>query len=1071
MTTHPTAPERGAIEYTDGDGHTWSLWRRHKAKAGLSDKPAEARWLMYPMTPDYVLKFGFVPLESSRAQGEALAVLKDLQRLDEDAIERADKSPFGSAQSYWRGAEMAFERAAVLVGKLTVPPPPEKPTSADAAMVRRKRMSRGSYEVMIKEDLEWLDAQPRTLEREHIRLIVQQSVQQEYGPAEPPPATASPEQPDRWLTECQQLYAAFEGSGHSPKNPREAKQAIGHLVDLGADRPECDATDVAHPAWWRGHDNGAKGMAELVERLRAELGQVRQDARELVTKTRHIIKKHGISSVTADDAEALCEKLSAQPAEPAGDSGELKSRTPEHSRVWCQGFEEAKFRIAQWITMSLSGEPVTVEEGPLREALESVAQLVVELERERGTSVPCPECETEAVRLDDVPREWECYGEKAIWSAEAYSCPHCKFEFSRERPTDDARLAFENATGRALKKLTAELDIALSANRGLQDRLDAASRHTAKLTNLYGDEEATVARLTTELRALRAELSSTKAKLAWHMAVSDSAWALRKGAALAVLELDRALDAPFPEDSQPAEAPKVELSGNPGEVEQCNAPADFDSTLRCTLTPGHPGKHNGFVGQPQPTDPEEAGPTSRLEVGQIVVVLSRGNWFGCTGEILRIGPSSAEVMMVPGSNIAIELRNLRPYVAPKVEQTCPLKGCPKERDHAGPHRVHWDPRTEPFPPLPEAPKVEQPTADTLRQLGWAVAVHNDYRLDGKPHTFWLFTRGERCAKGEGATDAEALAQVAAAIAGPKVEQPERMARMVSRVRPEHPGLDAEVEQASEGERCPFADAHNPLSRCPRCGLDPLAQRSAESPHSAPHGAQPKEENGPQSEPMPRASDHDRSPATATLSSEARDARLAGGPPDSARHDRRPEGCPEKPGTGARDHEAGGSSHVGRRSYDGRVGDGDLQHTCILTATTYDGRIPPPCKACAAQPFFPPSPRATNSGPVPTGDGGGDSPEGTSPTSRFEHQLARGSSCVDCRIKCSCGRERTSVHADDCPVSKPCSGRRPVPAPPEPEAEREDLLKRAKKSWCSGDVTSSLWEALCYLDEQRKEPGR
>ena len=51
----------------------------------------------------------------------------------------------------------------------------------------------------------------------------------------------------------------------------------------------------------------------------------------------------------------------------------------------------------------------------------------------------------------------------------------------------------------------------------------------------------------------------------------------------------------------------------------------------------------------------------------------------------------------------------------------------------------------------------------LRMAGWAVAVHNDYQLDGEPHTFWLFTQGSRCAKGEGRTDAEALDQVRAAI--------------------------------------------------------------------------------------------------------------------------------------------------------------------------------------------------------------------------------------------------------------------------------------------------------------------
>jgi cell division protein FtsB len=45
----------------------------------------------------------------------------------------------------------------------------------------------------------------------------------------------------------------------------------------------------------------------------------------------------------------------------------------------------------------------------------------------------------------------------------------------------------------------------------------------------------------------------------------------------------------------------------------------------------------------------------------------------------------------------------------------------------------------------------------LRADGWEVAVHNDYRQDGQPHTFWLFTRGDRrWIKGEGTTDEFAL---------------------------------------------------------------------------------------------------------------------------------------------------------------------------------------------------------------------------------------------------------------------------------------------------------------------------
>ncbi len=46
----------------------------------------------------------------------------------------------------------------------------------------------------------------------------------------------------------------------------------------------------------------------------------------------------------------------------------------------------------------------------------------------------------------------------------------------------------------------------------------------------------------------------------------------------------------------------------------------------------------------------------------------------------------------------------------------------------------------------------------LRNEGWMVAVHNDYRQNGEMHTFWLFTHTEgRYLKGERKTDEEALA--------------------------------------------------------------------------------------------------------------------------------------------------------------------------------------------------------------------------------------------------------------------------------------------------------------------------
>jgi hypothetical protein len=77
----------------------------------------------------------------------------------------------------------------------------------------------------------------------------------------------------------------------------------------------------------------------------------------------------------------------------------------------------------------------------------------------------------------------------------------------------------------------------------------------------------------------------------------------------------------------------------------------------------------------------------------------------------------------------------------------------------------------------------------LRAAGWAVAVHNDYQQNGKPHTFWLFTKGNRCAKGEGRSDAEALEAATAAVDAnhtPMTDEEEAAARALvhSMRRPE-----------------------------------------------------------------------------------------------------------------------------------------------------------------------------------------------------------------------------------------------------------------------------------------------
>ena len=46
------------------------------------------------------------------------------------------------------------------------------------------------------------------------------------------------------------------------------------------DNPEFDGTDAAHPAWWRGHDAGCKGMLKLKERLENKIRELEKIAEE-----------------------------------------------------------------------------------------------------------------------------------------------------------------------------------------------------------------------------------------------------------------------------------------------------------------------------------------------------------------------------------------------------------------------------------------------------------------------------------------------------------------------------------------------------------------------------------------------------------------------------------------------------------------------------------------------------------------------------------------------------------------------------------------------------------------------
>jgi hypothetical protein len=53
------------------------------------------------------------------------------------------------------------------------------------------------------------------------------------------------------------------------------------------------------------------------------------------------------------------------------------------------------------------------------------------------------------------------------------------------------------------------------------------------------------------------------------------------------------------------------------------------------------------------------------------------------------------------------------------------------------------------------------TLAELRESGWRVAVHNDYRINGEDMTFWLLTHSAGLfVKGEGRTDMDALMECA-----------------------------------------------------------------------------------------------------------------------------------------------------------------------------------------------------------------------------------------------------------------------------------------------------------------------
>ena|GEM_PF-3497018 len=97
--------------------------------------------------------------------------------------------------------------------------------------------------------------------------------------------------------------------------------------------------------------------------------------------------------------------------------------------------------------------------------------------------------------------------------------------------------------------------------------------------------------------------------------------------------------------------------------------------------------------------------------------------------------------------------------------------------------------------------TDRSRCDDIRQLGWAVACHNDYRVNGEPQTFWLFTKDGRSVKGEGPTDAHALDEVRAQIHTPTGEAPtptsseDYWREQTALLREENKRLSAHVAQA------------------------------------------------------------------------------------------------------------------------------------------------------------------------------------------------------------------------------------------------------------------------------------
>lgn len=117
-------------------------------------------------------------------------------------------------------------------------------------------LNRAAYEALVAEDLAYLLKQPRTLERDHIEIVLRWSSAHLFESREPEPAAQgkTSERCD-W---CKPSYSCFDGSPRCSKMP-------GTYSDVAESQIWCSACDCSHPA---GHcpKPGASSDAEEVAR-------------------------------------------------------------------------------------------------------------------------------------------------------------------------------------------------------------------------------------------------------------------------------------------------------------------------------------------------------------------------------------------------------------------------------------------------------------------------------------------------------------------------------------------------------------------------------------------------------------------------------------------------------------------------------------------------------------------------------------------------------------------------------------------------------------------------------------